>query len=120
MVDGGAFTFLPVFAAQLTKANPSAAYEGVCFKEIEFLLEMTSDTTFDVHMDLRMPKSYLCSEKFLIANTEIQHFTNQFRKGHHTISLEMKTEEGQIDFAFGGIKIYNFCYSFMYEIQSFF
>ena len=120
MVDGGAFTFLPVFAAQLTETSPSATYEGVCFQEIEFLLEMTSDTTFNVHMDLRMPKSYLCSEKFLIANTEIQHFANQFRKGHHTISLEMETEEGQVDFAFGGIKIYNFCYGFLPEIASFF
>ena len=61
----------------------------------------------------------MCSEKFLIVNSEIHDFAHHFIKGRHTISYELKTEEGQIDFALEGIKIYNFCYG-IHSISSFF
>ena len=79
--DTEAFDFLPVFAAQLTEANPTATYQGVCFQEIDFALEKTSDTTFDVNVDLKKPKSLLCTEKFMIANTEIFHFADELTRG---------------------------------------
>ena len=50
--DTEAGSFLPVFAAQLTEANPTATYEGACFEEIEFSLMKSSDTTFDINMHL--------------------------------------------------------------------
>ena len=116
--DTEAFDLLPVFAAQLTEANPTATYEGACFQEIDFSLDKTSDTTFDVNMHLKKPRSLLCNEKFLIANTEIIHFADELTRGHHTVSLEMPTADMQADFAFGGIKVYNFCDSIVTEIKS--
>ena len=116
--DAEAFDFLPVFAAQLTEANPTATYEGTCFEEIDFKLEKTSDTTFDVHLDLKKPKSLLCSEKFMFANTETIHLEDDFRRGQHKVSLTMDTVEAQTDFAFGGIKVYMFCDGIVTEVES--
>lgn len=89
MKDTEAFDFLPVFAAKLTEANPTATYQGVCFEEIDFSLEKTSDTTFDVNMDLKKPKSLLCNEKFMFANTEIFHLADELTRGHHKASFKM-------------------------------
>ena len=109
---------MPVFAAQLTEANPSATYSGTCFDEIEFSLEKTSDTTFDVNLSLNKPKHFLCTEAFLIGNTETFHIEENIVSGDHKISLTMDTPEAQADFAFGGIKIYMFCDGIATEIES--
>ena len=38
--------FLPVFAADVSEANPKATYEGKCFQEITFEYSKLSDTQF--------------------------------------------------------------------------
>ena len=116
--DKEAFDFLPVFAAQLTEANPTSTYEGTCFEEINFSLVKTSETTFDVNIDLLKPKSLICNEKFLIANTEVQHFSEFMERGSHKVSLTMDTTDAQTDFGFGGVKVYMFCDSIVTEVES--
>jgi len=71
-------------------------------------------------MHLKKPKSHFCNEKFMIANTEIFHFADEMVRGTHRISLEMNTPEAQADFAFGGVKVYNFCDTILGEMKSVF
>jgi hypothetical protein len=44
-------------------------------------------------MDLKKPKSLLCTEKFMIANTEILHLADELTHGQHKISLKMDTAD---------------------------
>ena len=95
--------FLPVFAGDVSSSNPTATYEGTCFEEITFEFDQTSDTTFDVLVHTDKPKSHLCSDTILFANTEIQHFEVFYFRGKHKLSFEMNSPETQADVGYGGI-----------------
>ena len=101
--------FLPVFAADVSAANPKATYKGRCFDEITFEFEKTSETTFDVHVTTEKPRSHLCKDVIMFANTEIQHFEVFFFKGNHKLTFQMNTPESQADVGYGGIKAFAFC-----------
>jgi len=62
---------LPVFAAQINAENPKATYKGRCFEEITFTYEKTSESTFVVDVTTAKPKSTMCKDVILFANTEI-------------------------------------------------
>ena len=79
--------FFPVFAADVSLANPTATFAGKCFDEITFEFAQTSDSTFDVWVTTGEPKSHLCSDTVLFANTEIQHFEIFYFRGKHKISF---------------------------------
>ena len=98
--------------------NPKATYQGKCFEEITFEFEKTSDTTFDVVVTTDKPKSHLCSDTILFANTEIQHFEMFYFKGTHKISFHMNSPEAQADVGYGGIKAFGFCNGIEAEIES--
>lgn len=98
--------------------NPKATYQGKCFEEITFEFEKTSDTTFDVVVTTDKPKSHLCSDTILFANTEIQHFEMFYFKGTHRISFHMNSPETQADVGYGGIKAFGFCNGIEAEIES--
>ena len=85
--------FFPVFAADVSPSNPTATFAGKCFEEITFEFEQTSDTTFDVMVHTDKPKSHLCNDTILFANTEIQHFEVFYFRGKHKLSFEMNTPE---------------------------
>ena len=85
--------FFPVFAAEVSRANPTGTFAGKCFEEITFAFEQTSETTFDVVVTTDKPKSHLCNDTVLFANTEIQHFEVFYFKGTHKISFKMNTPE---------------------------
>ena len=64
--------FMPVTAAELNAASPTASYTGGrCFEDISFAFAKTSDTTFDITVTTGEPKSKTCSDSILFANTEI-------------------------------------------------
>jgi hypothetical protein len=54
---------------------------------MSFEFEKTSDNTFDVVVTTGKPKSHLCSDTVLFANTEIQHFEVFFFRGTHRLSF---------------------------------
>lgn len=112
--------FLPVFAADVSEANPKATYKGRCFEEISFEYEKTSDTTFDIHVTTDKPRSHLCKDVILFANTEIQHFEIFFFKGNHKLSFEMNTPEAQADVGQSGIKAFAFCENVVQDLESLF
>lgn len=64
------------------------------------------------------PKSHLCSDTVLFANTEITHFEVFYFKGQHKLTFEMTTPEAQADVGFGGIKAFGFCEGIVAEIES--
>ena len=109
---------MPVLAANLTEDNPVAAYHGKCFESIEFELFKTSDSTFDVKMHARGPKSLTCSDMLLFANTELMHFEPLLWRGPHKLSFEMTSPEAIADFGYGGIKIFDFCDGITKETES--
>lgn len=116
--DTEAMQFFPMLAADVSESNPTATYAGKCFEEISFEFEKTSETTFDVLVTTAKPKSRLCNDTILFANTEIQHFEVFFFKGTHKLSFEMNTPEAQADVGFGGIKAFGFCDGIIPEIES--
>ena len=63
--------FLPVFAANVSPSNPKATYEGRCFQEITFEYEAVDETSFNVITTTANPKSKLCKDVIMFANTEI-------------------------------------------------
>jgi len=101
--------FLPTFAANVSASNPKATYEGRCFSEITFEYSKTSETSFDVLVTTANPKSHLCKDVILFANTEIHHFEVFFFHGTHKLSFHVNTPEAQADVGFGGIKAFAFC-----------
>ena len=65
------------------------------------------------------PKSKLCSNTVLFANTEITHFEVLFYfKGHHRIFFDMTTSEAQSDVGYGGILAFGFCAGIVSEIEN--
>jgi len=100
---------LPVFAAEVSEANPKMTYEGRCFKEITFEYEKVSDTAFNVNVTTANPRSRLCKDVILFANTEIQHFEVFFFHGNHRLTFQMNSPEAQADAGYGGIKAFAFC-----------
>ena len=85
--------FLPVFSAQVNAENPVATFEGQCFEKISFKYEKVSETAFNVHVNTADPRSHLCNEVILFANTEIRHFEVFFFHGTKKIRFEMNTPE---------------------------
>lgn len=85
--------FLPTFAADISAANPTATYEGKCFEEITFEYSKLSDTQFEVLVTTKKPKSLLCSDAILFANTEIAHPEVFFFRGKKKITFNMSTPE---------------------------
>ena len=105
----GVGMFLPVFSAQVSAANPKATYEGRCFEEITFEYESIDATSFAVNVTTAKPRSHLCKDVIMFANTEIQHFEVFFFHGTHKLTFQMNTPEAQADVGFGGIKAFAFC-----------
>lgn len=114
--DAGAF--FPVFAGEINSEFPTASFEGICFKNIDFSFAKTSDTTFDVVVNLQNPTSAFCHDNIFFANTEIFHVESFFRKGEHTLHFNMSTSDSQIDVNYNGINMFGFCSGITGEIES--
>jgi len=46
------FDWLPVYAGDLSKTNSKVSYSGHCFSDITMSYEQTSDSSFDLEIDL--------------------------------------------------------------------
>ena len=114
----GTFMLAPVFAADVSPSNPKATYEGKCFEEITFEYEKVDDTSFNVLVTTANPKTRVCNDVILFANTEIQHFEIFYFHGTHKLTFEMNTPEAQADVGYGGIKAFAFCETVMQDIES--
>ena len=120
--DGGKVSdlaFLPTFAGEINATYPTATYAGSCFQNIEFTFAKTSDTTFDVNVNLQNPKSTFCHDNIFFANTEIFHMESFFRKGSHTLHFNMPTVDAQADVNYNGINMWGFCEGMEKTIESF-
>lgn len=78
----------------------------------------TSQTSFDILVDLQGKKSFSCKDAILFANTELTHFEIFFRSGLHKITFNMPYEAEQKDVSYGGINAYMICYGVKDEIES--
>jgi hypothetical protein len=114
--DSGAF--FPTFAGEISTVAPTATYSGRCFQSIDFTFAKTSDTTFDVTMNLADPLTAFCHENIFFANTEIFHMESFFRKGTHTLHFNMPTADAQADVNYNGINMFAFCEDILGEIES--
>ena len=116
--DAAFFMFLPIFAAEVSEEHPTASFKGGCFEKITFQYEANDDTSFFIHVNTSNPKSPLCHDVILFANTEIQHFEVFFFHGTHKIKFVMNTPEKQADVGYGGIKAFAFCDNIVEDFQS--
>jgi len=64
------------------------------------------------------PKSKLCKDVILFANTEIQHFEVFFFKGTHRLTFKTNTPEAKADAGHNGIKGFAFCENIVQDIES--
>ena len=64
-------------------------------------------------------KSITCLENLFFANTEIKHVETLYFERDHVISINIP-HKGNIDFDFGGLKVYHFCYGMFGEIEGMF
>ena len=71
-------------------------------------------------MTTAQPKSHLCSDTVLFANTEIQHFEVFHFAAKHKLSFQMTTPEAQADIGFGGIYAFGFCEGIVGVMESLF
>ena len=61
----------------------------------------------------------MCKDFIFFANTEIRHFETFFFHGKHTFSFDLNgNPDAQIDFNFGGLKIFQFCSGIEDELMS--
>ena len=93
-------------------------YEGRCFQEITFEYEKVSETAFNVNVTTANPRSKMCKDVILFANTEIQHFEIFYFHGKHRLTFQMNTPEAQADVGYGGIKAFAFCENVIQDIES--
>jgi hypothetical protein len=107
-----------VFAGDVSEANPKATYEGKCFEEITFEYSKLSDTQFEVLVTTAKPKSLLCNDTILFANTEIFHPEAFWFHGKKKLTFNMTTPNVQADVNFGGIKAFAFCNGLVDSIES--
>jgi hypothetical protein len=114
------FEFLPVFAGEISPSNPTDVYyaTGKCFQSISFQLSMTSQTTFDLSVNLDNPKHFGCMETIFIANTELYHIETFIKTGSHVLSFTLPDSYAQTDFDFGGVKAYLFCEDLIKTVES--
>ena len=84
---------LPVLAADLSAANPTATYEGKCFKEITFEFKPVSKTQFDVIVTTAHAKSLLCNDVIFFANTELAHYKIFNFHGTSKLTFNMPTDD---------------------------
>ena len=65
------FMFLPEYSATLSPSNPTASWEGVCFKTIQGELVWDENDTeqSEIHLTLKDAKSAFCSEYLMMGNT---------------------------------------------------
>lgn len=110
--------FLPVFVADTKQGATEASFEGKCFKNITMSYEQVSDTKVLLHLDLKEPESFWCSEAMLFANTEILHMDLFFRRGKHKLEFNLNDINTQVDTNFGGIKTFLFCEGIVHEVES--
>ncbi len=110
--------FFPTFAGEVTANFPTATYTGECFQNIDFTFNKTSNTTFDVNVNLQNPKSMTCHDNIFFANEEIFHMESFFRKGSHTLHFNMASVDSQADVNFNGINLYGFCSGILGEVES--
>jgi hypothetical protein len=85
--------FLPVFAADLTPANPKGTFKGTCFDEIDLEYVAVNATAFQVKVTTAKPTTMLCSDYIMFGNTEFVHFEVFYGafKGSHVINFNMPT-----------------------------
>jgi hypothetical protein len=111
--------FIPVYAANVTAAAPTATYkDSKCFEQIDFTFEKVDDETYNVHVKTGKKHGTLCKEAFIFANTEIFHIEIFAFPGDHTLTFKTTTKEAQADMDFGGLKVYESCDGVVEMIKS--
>ena len=118
-VPTGPLDWLPVFVGEVTAANPTTTYtSGRCFKDIEVSFSQTVADSFNVTVSVSGHKGLTCSERLLIANTEVFHYESFHTGGTHEMTFQIPDVAEQEDVGFGGIKVFMVCDSLTEEIAS--
>lgn len=114
------FMFFPVFTGQLTPKNNTFTFEGNCFEEttFQFVFDETKPETFEIIATLEKPRNLTCSDWYLIANTEISHVEEFFRRGTHKLTFKSGGQDAIADLKANGLMTYLFCESLKDELLS--
>lgn len=98
--------FFPVFIGDISPMNPTVQFTGRCF-DFNIAYVPTGEFTFDVEVTTTNPRSLLCKDFLFFGNTELFHFDTFFMHGTHKFTFDMTNDtNAQIDFNFGGLKIF--------------
>lgn len=98
--------FFPVYIGAISPLNPNHHFTGRCF-DFDVKYVSTGGFTFDVEVTTSNPRSLLCKDFLFFGNTELFHFDTFFMHGMHKFSFDMTNDtNAQIDFNFGGLKIF--------------
>lgn len=60
-------------------------------------------------IDASRPKSLMCKDWFLIANTDLQQVETITSSGTHTVTFANLNADEAVDFSFEGLNVYMFC-----------
>ena len=112
------FYFFPVIRAKLKEVGDKFSFKSRCFdKNIVIFKEMTKDTmTFTLQNYEK--KETFCSEIFFFHTSDHNYFQFIAFQGEHNIVLKYITQDDKDEIRVNGVKLYNFCSSFMTTIQS--
>lgn len=110
--------FLPVYDGAVNSDMPHATFTGKCW-DFDVTYEQTDPSSFDLVINTSNKQQAVCADNLFIANTEIKHIESFWFGGEHRITLNVP-DNGQVDLAFGGIKMFHFCGSWVEEIESVF
>lgn len=113
--------FLPAFTGQLLPQKaPKISFEGNCFEKIdmEAFYSKNSPSEVQIVVTTSGKRSALCSDFFLIANTEIYHVEDFFFAGTHKLNFKIPDQIAQQDLMNTGLETYLFCESLQDELLS--
>lgn len=116
------WNFAPAYSGSVSPSNTKVTFEGNCFESITFELQydLKKHNTVDFIATLKNKRSLLCSDFFLIANTEIFHVENFFFAGTHKMTFKVPGKNAQEDIIHNGLHTYLFCENLRDELLSVF
>ena len=114
------FALFPRYGGYVSADHPTAKFTGRCFDfDIEYV--PTGEHTFDINVFTSNPKDLLCKDYIFFGNSNIHHLDFYFFHGMHKFSFDITDDlNAQKDFAYNGMKIFQFCSGLKDEALSLF
>ena len=101
------FDFFPMYVGNISRKNQVLNFTGRCF-DFNIKYDNETESSFDLVVTTSNKQGPLCKDYIFFANTELRHIDLYATHGEHRITFQVPPE-AEVDFAYNGIQIFQFC-----------